>query len=128
MTLTWWLVPCLPFPGLPHIYFLFTVRLRICFFISYPSLENPSYIMFLYIIPFAWKSIKIACLHKKKTKKTEDIMSKHWCLVLWVNLRKVETKIHYSLYMILNSYYQRRKAEISTWKDRVKEVLISSLT
>jgi hypothetical protein len=29
MALAWWLVPCLPFPGLPHIYFLFTARLRI---------------------------------------------------------------------------------------------------
>jgi hypothetical protein len=29
MALAWWLVPCLPFPGLPHTYFLFTVRLRI---------------------------------------------------------------------------------------------------
>jgi hypothetical protein len=29
MALAWWLVPCLPFPGLPHIYVLFTVRLRI---------------------------------------------------------------------------------------------------
>jgi hypothetical protein len=29
MALAWWLVPCLPFPGLPHIYFLFTVLLRI---------------------------------------------------------------------------------------------------
>ena len=29
MALAWWRVPCLPFPGLPHIYFLFTVRLRI---------------------------------------------------------------------------------------------------
>jgi hypothetical protein len=29
MALAWWVVPCLPFPGLPHIYFLFTVRLRI---------------------------------------------------------------------------------------------------
>jgi hypothetical protein len=29
MDLAWWLVPCLPFPGLPHIYLLFTVRLRI---------------------------------------------------------------------------------------------------
>ena len=29
MALAWWLVLCLPFPGLPHIYFLFTVRLRI---------------------------------------------------------------------------------------------------
>ena len=29
MAFAWWLVPCLPFPGLPHIYFLFTVRLRI---------------------------------------------------------------------------------------------------
>jgi hypothetical protein len=27
--LAWWLVPCLPFPGLPHIYLLFTVRLII---------------------------------------------------------------------------------------------------
>jgi hypothetical protein len=29
MALAWWLVPCLPIPGLPHIYFLFTVRLII---------------------------------------------------------------------------------------------------
>ena len=29
MALAWWLVLCLPFPGLPHIYFLFTTRLRI---------------------------------------------------------------------------------------------------
>jgi hypothetical protein len=29
MALAWWLIPCLPFPGLPHIYFLFTVRLWI---------------------------------------------------------------------------------------------------
>ena len=29
MALAWWLVPCLPFPGLSHIYFLFTARLRI---------------------------------------------------------------------------------------------------
>ena len=29
MAFAWWIVPCLPFPGLPHIYFLFTVRLRI---------------------------------------------------------------------------------------------------
>ena len=29
MALAWWLVPCLPLPGLPHIYFLFTLRLRI---------------------------------------------------------------------------------------------------
>ena len=28
MALAWWLVPCLPFPGLQHIYFLFTVRLK----------------------------------------------------------------------------------------------------
>ena len=29
VALAWWLVPCLPFPGLLHIYFLFTVWLRI---------------------------------------------------------------------------------------------------
>ena len=29
MALAWWLVPYIPFPGLPHIYFLLTVWLRI---------------------------------------------------------------------------------------------------
>ena len=29
MAFAWWIVLCLPFPGLPHIYFLFTARLRI---------------------------------------------------------------------------------------------------
>ena len=28
MGFAWWIVLCLPFPGLPHIYFLFTVRLK----------------------------------------------------------------------------------------------------
>ena len=32
MALVWWLVPCLPFPGLLHIYLLFTVWLRIFMF------------------------------------------------------------------------------------------------
>jgi hypothetical protein len=32
MAFAWWLVPCLPFPGLPHIYFLFTVRLEFFMF------------------------------------------------------------------------------------------------
>jgi hypothetical protein len=30
MAFAWWIVPCLLFPGLPLIYFLFTVRLMIC--------------------------------------------------------------------------------------------------
>jgi hypothetical protein len=29
MAFAWWIVPCLPFPGLTHIYFLFTTQLRI---------------------------------------------------------------------------------------------------
>jgi hypothetical protein len=29
MAFAWWIVPCLPFPVLPHIYFLFTAWLRI---------------------------------------------------------------------------------------------------
>jgi hypothetical protein len=29
VALTWWFVPCLPFPGLLHIYCLFTARLII---------------------------------------------------------------------------------------------------
>jgi hypothetical protein len=41
--LAWWLVPCLPFPGLPHIYFLFTVRLtneRVWVFLAWRSVQH----------------------------------------------------------------------------------------
>ena len=43
MALAWWLVPCLPFPGLPHIYFLFTVRLtneRVEVFLARRSVQH----------------------------------------------------------------------------------------
>jgi hypothetical protein len=43
MALAWWLVPCLPFPGLPHIYFLFTVRLtneRVGVFLAWRSAQH----------------------------------------------------------------------------------------
>jgi hypothetical protein len=40
MALAWWLVLCLPFPGLPHIYFLFTVQLRIFHVCSNENFRN----------------------------------------------------------------------------------------
>ena len=40
VALAWWFVPCLPFPGLPHIYFLFTVRLRIFHVCSNENFHN----------------------------------------------------------------------------------------
>jgi hypothetical protein len=45
MALAWWLVPCLPFPGLPHIYFLFTVWLRI-FHVCHNENFRNSYLSF----------------------------------------------------------------------------------
>jgi hypothetical protein len=45
----WRLVPCLPFPGLPHIYFLFTVRLtneRVGVFLARRSLQHLVVIIF----------------------------------------------------------------------------------
>jgi hypothetical protein len=47
MALAWWLVLCLPFPGLPHIYFLFTVRLRIVHVCRKENFRN-SYLSFYY--------------------------------------------------------------------------------
>jgi hypothetical protein len=51
MALAWWLVPCLPFPGLPHIYFLFTMRLtneRVGVFLARRSVQHlVGYILFL---------------------------------------------------------------------------------
>ena len=43
MALAWWLVPGLPFPGLPHIYFLFTVQLtngRVGVFLARRSVQH----------------------------------------------------------------------------------------
>jgi hypothetical protein len=43
LALAWWLVPCLPFPGLPHIYFLFAVRLtneRVGVFLARRSVQH----------------------------------------------------------------------------------------
>jgi hypothetical protein len=51
MALAWWLVPCLPFPGLLHIYFLFTVRLtneRMGVFLARRSLQHLVF-FFLYL-------------------------------------------------------------------------------
>jgi hypothetical protein len=50
MALAWWLVPCLPFPGLPHIYFLFTVRLKIFHVCRNENFRN-SY------LSFYWKKL-----------------------------------------------------------------------
>ena len=54
MALAWWLVPCLPFPGLPHIYFLFTVRLtneRVGVFLARRSMQHLVMIgAFIYIL------------------------------------------------------------------------------
>ena len=53
MALAWWLVPCLPFPGLPHIYFLFTVRLtneRVGVFLARRSVQHlVFYTIYLYL-------------------------------------------------------------------------------
>ena len=46
MALAWWLVPCLPFPVLPHIYFLFTMRLtneRVGVFLARRSVQHLVY-------------------------------------------------------------------------------------
>ena len=43
MALAWWRVLCLPFPGLPHIYFLFTVQLtneRVGVFLARRSVQH----------------------------------------------------------------------------------------
>ena len=49
MALAWWLVPCLPFPVLPHIYFLFTVWLTnewVGVFLARRSVQHLVWILF----------------------------------------------------------------------------------
>jgi hypothetical protein len=63
MALAWWLVPCLPFPGLPHIYFLFTVRPRIFHVCRNENFRN-SYLSFywkkwfyIWYMALAWRLV-----------------------------------------------------------------------
>ena len=67
MALAWWLVPCLPFPGLRHIYFLFTVRLWIFHVCRNENFRN-SYLSFywkkwfyIWYMALAWWLVP--CLH-----------------------------------------------------------------
>ena len=46
VALAWWFVPCLLFPGLPHIYFLLTVRLtneQVGVFLTRPTVQHLVY-------------------------------------------------------------------------------------
>jgi hypothetical protein len=63
MALAWWLVPCHSFPGLPHIYFLFTVRLRIFHVCRNENFRN-SYLSFywkkwfyIWYMALAWRLV-----------------------------------------------------------------------
>jgi hypothetical protein len=49
MALAWWLVPCLPFPGLPHIYFLFTVPFNVMEQIKFSFREYFNF-LFAYLV------------------------------------------------------------------------------
>ena len=52
--------PCLPFPGLPHIYFLFTVRLtneRVGVFIARRSVQHLVWSQALYRYPISWEAV-----------------------------------------------------------------------
>jgi hypothetical protein len=63
VALAWWLIPCLPFPGLLHIYFLFTVWLRIFHVCRNENFCN-SYLRFywkkwfyIWYMTFAWRLV-----------------------------------------------------------------------
>ena len=60
MALAWWLVPCLPFPGLPHIYLLFTVWLRI-FHVCHNENFRNSYLSFYWKKWFYIWYMALAC-------------------------------------------------------------------
>jgi hypothetical protein len=66
MALAWWLVPCLPFPGLPHIYFLFTVRLtneRVGVFLAWRSVQHFVWYNFILLFIFVKHTLKVRLFH-----------------------------------------------------------------
>jgi hypothetical protein len=72
VALAWWPVPCLPFPGLPHIYFLFTVRLRIFHVCRNENFRN-RYLSLTIIVQtfFSWHCIVVGCMLISFSLKTK---------------------------------------------------------
>jgi hypothetical protein len=68
MALAWWLVPCLPFPGLPHIYFLYTTRLRIFHVCRNENFRNRylsfywKKLLYIWYMALAWWLVVVPCL------------------------------------------------------------------
>ena len=60
MALAWWLVSCLPFPGLPHIYFLFTMWLRIFFMFA---------VLKIFVTDKTFFTLKWVLYHYKRIEK-----------------------------------------------------------
>ena len=82
MAMAWWLVPCLPFPGLSHIYFLFTVRLtneRVGVFLAWRSVQHLVCLMvfnatFNNISVILWRSVLLA----EETGENHWPVASHW--------------------------------------------------
>jgi hypothetical protein len=83
MALEWWLVPCLPFPGLPHIYFLLTVRLRIFHVCRNENFRN-SYLSFywkkwFYICIWLWHGVSpFQVYHTSASYLPCDLQMNEW--------------------------------------------------
>ena len=83
MAFAWWIVPCLPFTGLPHIYFLFTC----CIYISWQLLTN-----------------------NLKSKCGSDLVSSHWLsgiLPCWILVEVENFKSDFWQYLYGESMLNR---------------------
>ena len=91
MALAWWLVRCLPFPGLSHIYFLFTVRLtneRVGVFLARRSLQHLVLFSLTRISPdFFLVEIlsKCYCYHHRLVDSNAIGLWSHK-IVMWISL------------------------------------------
>jgi hypothetical protein len=72
MAFAWWIVPCLPFPGLPHIYFLFTTQLRMWFYSE--LVHNSSYPRWI------WLTTAVNYSRKQRLNLIE--ITKFYCIKL----------------------------------------------
>ena len=93
MALAWWLVPCLPFPGLLHIYFLFTVRLtneRVGVFLARRSVQHFVFTFISIFLLSYWFKSKLQFLN------IDDIIHVRWdCIMfMFINLSLVSVLYH----------------------------------
>ena len=105
MALAWWLVPCLPFPGLPHIYFLFTVRLtneRVGVFLARRSVQHLVILCSVSSFKYYFVFVCLFLLWKSKVSRVWIATLVFSAFYFYIILNSVIIQVKLTLYVSIN--------------------------